>query len=294
MNNVPKKIPEHLMKFLFKAQRNELTESIIYHKLSKFSSGKKNAPIFEKISLEEKKHHDIRQKYTQVIVKPNMFRVRFFLLLTKCLWLSFGIKLMERGEQYAQEAYLKLKDYVPEAVSIQHDEEAHEKKLIAMIDDKWLSYIWSIVLWLNDALVELTWVLAWLTLWLQDPKLIWIVWLITWISASLSMGASEYLSTKSEWWENAFTSSIYTWTAYFITVILLVLPFLLINRSFIALPITIGIAVAIIAIFNWYVSIARDFNFRHRFWEMVWISIWVAIISFGIGLLVRNLFGLDV
>lgn len=291
---VDKKIPEEFMKFLFKAQKNELTESVIYHKLSKVTKGKKNQEIFEKISKEERKHHDIWQKYTKVIVKPNMFRVRFFVLLTKFFGLSFGIKLMERGEAYAQEAYEKLKAYIPETVSIQHDEEEHEKNLIEMINDKWLSYIWSIVLWLNDALVELTWVLAGLTLWLQDPKLIAVVGLITGVSASLSMWASEYLSTKADGKDNAFTSSIYTWAAYFITVVLLVLPFLLINRPFVALPITMWIAVVIIAMFNWYVSIAKNYNFRNRFWEMVWISLGVAVISFGIGLLVRNIFGLDV
>ncbi len=294
MKNKTKKIPEDLMKFLFDAQRNELTESIIYHKLSKLKSGQKNANIFEKISQEEKKHHDIWQNYTKVVVKPNMFRVRFFVFLTRFLWLSFGIKLMERWEVYAQNAYYKLKEYIPETAKIQHDEESHEKELIGMIDDKWLSYIWSIVLWLNDALVELTWVLAWLTLGLQDPKLIAVVWLITWISASMSMWASEYLSTKAEWWENAFTSSMYTRAAYFITVVFLILSFLLINNPFVALPITLWVAITIIAIFNWYLSIAKDLSFKHRFWEMVWISIWVAIISFGIGLLVRNLFGLDV
>ena len=199
---------------------------------------------------------------------------------------------MERWEAYAQEAYEKLFDYIPEAVSIQKDEEKHEQSLIKMINDKWLSYIWSIVLWLNDALVELTWVLAGLTLGLQDPKLIAIVWLITGISASLSMGASEYLSTKAEWWDNALTSSIYTWVAYISTVILLILPFLLINNPFFAMPITMIVAIIIIALFNWYLSIVKDYNFRARFWEMVWISMWIAVFSFGIGLLVRNIFGL--
>ena len=59
-------------------------------------------------------------------------------------------------------------------------------------------YTGSIVLGLNDALVELTGALAGLTLALQDTKLIALTGSITGIAAALSMGASEYLSTKSE------------------------------------------------------------------------------------------------
>lgn len=287
-----KNLPQDVIKFLIKAQTNEITEEMIYNKLADLTKDKNNKKILKNIAKEEKKHHDIWKMYTGVSVKPNKLRVLFFVMISKVFGLGFGIKLMERWEAYAQEAYEKMFDYIPEAVSIQHDEEKHEQQLIKMINDKWLSYIWSIVLWLNDALVELTWVLAWLTLWLQDPKLIAIVGLITGISASLSMWASEYLSTKAEWWENALTSSIYTWAAYISTVVLLILPFLLIQNPFVAMPITMGVAVVIIAWFNWYVSIVKEYNFRARFWEMVWISLWVAVISFGIGLLVRNIFGL--
>ena len=287
-----KKLPKKLINFLIKAQRNEITEEMIYTKLSKLTKDIKNKKILETIAKEEKKHHDIWKSYTNVSVKPNKIRVLLFIVVSKVFGLWFGIKLMERGEVYAQKAYEKFIKYIPEAATIQHDEEKHEKKLIEMINDKWLSYIWSIVLGLNDALVELTWVLAGLTLWLQDPKLIAIVGLITGISASLSMWASEYLSTKAEWWENALTSSIYTWAAYIITVALLILPFLLINNPFIAMPITMIIAVIIISAFNRYVSVVKEYNFRERFWEMVWISMWVALISFWIWLLVRHMFGL--
>ena len=59
-------------------------------------------------------------------------------------------------------------------------------------------YLGSIVLGLNDALVELTGVLAGLTLALQNSRIIIISGFITGTAASLSMAASEYLSTKAE------------------------------------------------------------------------------------------------
>ncbi len=55
----------------------------------------------------------------------------------------------------------------------------------------------SVVLGLNDALVELTGALAGFTLSIQNSKIIALMGLITGISASLSLAASEYLSIKS-------------------------------------------------------------------------------------------------
>lgn len=293
-----KKVPvmtQEILKFLIKAQINELTESIIYAKLANISKDPKNKKTLLVISMQEKKHHDIRKSYTNVSVKPNNFRISFFVMIVKIFWLSFGIKLMEKWEVYAQQSYSKLGGLVPELVKIQKDEEAHEKRLIDMLNDKGLFYMWSIVLWLNDALVELTGVLAWLTLGLQNTNLIAVVGLITGISASFSMWASEYLSTKAEWNDSkAFTSSLYTRSAYFITVVFLILPYMFIKNPFIALLVTMLVALIIIALFNRYVSIAQNHNFRRKFLEMAMISMWVAIISFGIGFVVRSVFGLEV
>ncbi len=293
-----KKVPvmtQEILKFLIKAQINELTESIIYYKLANISKDPKNKKTLSIISMQEKKHHDIWKSYTNVEVKPNNFRISFFVMIVKIFWLSFGIKLMEKWEVYAQQSYSKLGGLVPELVKIQKDEEGHEKKLIDMLNDKWLFYMWSIVLWLNDALVELTGVLAWLTLGLQNTNLIAVVGLITGISASFSMWASEYLSTKAEWNDSkALTSSLYTRSAYFITVVFLILPYIFIKNPFIALLVTMLVALIIIALFNRYVSIAQNHNFRRKFLEMAMISMGVAIISFGIGFVIRSVFGLEV
>lgn len=52
------------------------------------------------------------------------------------------------------------------------DEHAHEQKLIGMIEEERLSYVGSVVLGLNDALVELTGALAGFTFALQNTRLI--------------------------------------------------------------------------------------------------------------------------
>jgi len=72
--------------------------------------------------------------------------------------------LMERGERGAQENYRQLWGTIAEADAIAHDENAHEDALIELLDEERLRYTGSIVLGLNDALVELTGALAGFTL----------------------------------------------------------------------------------------------------------------------------------
>ncbi|MBR4282351.1 MAG: rubrerythrin family protein, partial [Clostridia bacterium] len=56
----------------------------------------------------------------------------------------------------------------------------------------------------------------------------------------------------------------------------------------------IGIIVLIIAGFTYYTSVAQDLKFLSRFLEMAGISIGVAVISFGVGILAKQLLGVDI
>jgi len=115
------------------------------------------------------------------------------------------------------------------------------------------------------------------------------------IAASLSMAASEYLSTRTEKDSiHALKSSLYTGGTYVFTVACLVLPYLLFSNYVLCLVITIIAAILIILIFNFYISVAKDLPFRQRFFEMSGISLGVAGISFIIGYLVRLFLGVDV
>jgi VIT1/CCC1 family predicted Fe2+/Mn2+ transporter len=211
------------------------------------------------------------------------------------LFFTNGIKLMESGEENAQKNYAGLSSTIPEALKIQHEEDVHEEQLINMLDEERLRYAGSIVLGLNDALVELTGALAGLTLALQDVKLIALSGLITGIAASMSMAASEYLSTRSEdTTKQPVRAAIYTGIAYIITVALLVLPYLLFDNYILDLIITLTIAVLIIAVFNYYISVAKGESFRARFAEMAGLSLGVAVISFVIGYFIRQWLGVEV
>lgn len=284
-----------LMRELIKAQRNEITEYRIYTRLARVTKDPENSRVLASIGEDEGRHAEFWSTYTKVPPKPLRLKLFFYYWVSRILGLIFGIKLMERGEEKAQIDYAKIAAAIPEGARIRDEEEEHEDKLIDMLDEERLSYMGSVVLGLNDALVELTGALAGLTFALRDARLIAIAGLITGIAASFSMAASEYLSQKSEGQaDRAGKSAIYTGIAYIFTVFALILPYLLMANPFYALPISLTAAVIIIAGFNYYISVAQDLPFGKRFWEMTLLSFGVAGFSFLVGIVIRSVFGIDV
>ncbi|HKL38293.1 MAG TPA: VIT1/CCC1 transporter family protein [Bacteroidales bacterium] len=275
-------------------QKNEITEYHIYQRLARRVKND-NAAVLKNIAEDELKHYHFWKKYSGKEVKPNRWKVFKFYWITRLMGLTFGIKLMENGEAGAQEKYNEALDYIPEAKSIVEDEDQHEEELIGMIREKSLDYVGSIVLGLNDALVELTGALAGMTLALQNTRLIATAGLITGIAASFSMGASEYLSNKSEGnHQKALPSALYTGVAYIITVFVLIMPYLLVDNYFVCLAMTLALAILIIFFFNYYISVAKDLKFKKRFLEMAILSLGVAALTFGISYFVRMFFGVEV
>jgi VIT1/CCC1 family predicted Fe2+/Mn2+ transporter len=276
-------------------QRTEITEHLIYKRLAKTIKSKENREILEKIAADELHHYNEWKKYTQADIKPDMFMVWKYTLIGRLFGFTFGIKLMERGEAKAQLNYSSLKGVIPNIDNWIKSEDEHEELLIGMLDEERLRYAGSVVLGLNDALVELTGALAGLTLALQNVKLIALSGLITGIAAAMSMAASEYLSTRSEQTDkHPVRAAIYTGFAYIVTVALLVLPYLLIENFYIDLALALTTAMIIIAVFNYYISVAKDEPFRERFLEMAGLSFGVATFSFIIGYFIRQFLGIEV
>ncbi len=276
-------------------QRIEITEHHIYKRLAATIKSPENAKIVAQIADDEMRHYEGLKIYSGQDVQPNWLTMWTFYLISRIFGFTFGIKLMERSEKGVQKDYDQIIAAVPEAATFKQEEEFHEEKLVAMLDEERLRYAGSIVLGLNDALVELTGALAGLTLALQNEKLIALSGLITGIAASMAMAASEYLSTRSENTDRRpVRAAFYTGTAYFGNVIFLVLPYLLFKNYYLDLGIALTTAVLIIAVFNYYISVAKDESFRERFVEMAGLSLTVALISFVVGFFIRKWIGVDV
>ncbi|MDR0600256.1 MAG: VIT1/CCC1 family protein [Treponema sp.] len=285
---------EKIARAALAVQRNEITEWVVYTRLSGLCRNPRNAEVLKIVGDEELIHSRYWESKTGVELKPNNFKAFRVILMARIFGLTFTLKRMEKNEGVAQKAYEKLLAYFPEARQIQLDEEAHEQKILNMLDEELLQYVGSIVLGLNDALVELTGALAGFTLALGETKMISLAGLVTGISAAFSMAASDYLSSKAEGNPRAAKSALYTGGAYLITVILLILPFLFLSSHFQALAITLSIALLIIFVFNYYLSTAKDLRFLRRFMEMSLISLGVAALSFGVGYALKNILGVDV
>lgn len=276
-------------------QRNEITEHHIYRRITRSMKPGKNREILEKIAEDELKHYRLWRSYTGRDVKPDFMKLWFYYIISRVLGFTFGIKLMERSEDSAQAMYSRIDRQIPEAEAISRDESDHEDALIRVLEEEKLQYTGSMVLGLNDALVELTGALAGLTLALQDTQLIALTGSITGIAAAMSMAASEYLSTKAEETSrNPARASIYTGIAYIITVLVLIAPYLILSNYYVSLCVTLMLAVLIIAFFTYYLSVVKDVPFRYRFLEMAGFSLGVAVISFLVGFLLRSLIGVDV
>jgi VIT1/CCC1 family predicted Fe2+/Mn2+ transporter len=276
-------------------QRTEITEYHIYTRLAKKVSAPENAAVIERIAQDELRHYNEWKQYSGSDVQPQWLKVWWYYFVSRIFGYTFGIKLMERGEEDAKKNYASVATIIPDAARLQHEEDEHEEQLIAMLSEERLEYAGSVVLGLNDALVELTGALAGLTLALQNVKLIALSGLITGIAAAMSMAASEYLSTRSEaTTKNPTRAAVYTGIAYIVTVALLILPYLLFENYFFDLAWALTTAVIIIAAFNYYISVAKDESFRARFLEMAGLSLGVALFSFIIGYFIRMWLGIEV
>ncbi|MGI6490334.1 MAG: VIT1/CCC1 transporter family protein [Sphaerochaeta sp.] len=292
--DTPTTLSKETRKVLLVMQKNEVTEHLIYIRLARRVKDKEDSDILLRIADEELRHAKIWGKLTGEEVKPNRVKVFFYTFLATVLGYTFVLKKMEMGEDKAIKGYTEMIAELPQAKQIADDEQRHEQSLLAMLDEQRLQYVGSMVLGLNDALVELSGTLAGLTFALANNRLIALSGLITGISATLSMASSEYLSTKNSGGENAARSSMYTGIAYLFTVAAMIIPYLVLDNPYVSLAVMLTIVVVIILLFTYYISVAKDLPFGKRFGEMAVISLGVAAISFGIGILVKRFLGIDI
>ncbi len=290
-----KPLSPEVLSIVKQMQQNELTESVIYEKIAGFAKGEENKKTLLRLAQEEKAHAEIWKQYTGIEMKPERAKILKYTLLARVFGFTFAVKLMERGEENAQSIYKKLLEEVAESAAIRQQEEEHENALLAMLDEERLQYVGSMVLGLNDALVELTGSLAGFAFALQNTRLIALSGLIVGISATFSMASSEFLAARSEGRSDALKSCSYTGIAYLLTVVALILPYLLfpVDQFIPALICMLVVVVLIIAGFTYYTSVAQDQPFKSRFAEMALISIGVAVVSFIVGILAKQFLGVD-
>lgn len=284
-------LTENEMKNYLAFQQDEINATEIYRRLGMMAKKESNKQVLLEMSKEEHGHYGFIYRYTGKELKYNKWFVIRTVIMARIFGLMFTLKLLEKDEHQASNAYTRYQNLSNFAAT----EDEHEFKLLNMIDESRLKFMSSIVLGLNDALVEFTGALAGYTLALGSCSMVALTGSITGIAAALSMGSSEYLSTKSETGDShhALHSATYTCAAYLVTVFLLIAPYIWIQQTIIASVVMLVIAILIIAAFNFYYSVVREEPFLHRFGEMALISFSVALLSFFIGYLLKIFTGIE-
>ena len=148
----------------------------------------------------------------------------------------------------------------------------------------------AIILGMHDAIVSLTGLIAGLFFAFTDSSIIVVSCIISSITASISMGAANYLAVKTTDKESALKSAIYTFIAYMTTCILLILPFFVFKERAITMMTIVLMAIFIIFAFNLFFY--RGKSFYKHFFEMLSICTIVSITAFFIGEIASQIFGI--
>lgn len=272
-------------------------ESLAYHlymRLAKRQKKPENRLILEGIALQEKAHLDIfnsylGQKAVTLDFKRPSIKLMFYTIVMYTLGVIFTLRVFERFEAHSRQSYRDTIDEIKELKDIIKDEKSHEEALQNILNDEKLLFASSVVLGMNDALVEISGALAGFTLAINDTIKVGTLGLITGISAALSMAASEFLARKQDEHDTPLINAFYTGTSYIIVVSFLIMPYFLIDTPLIAMGVMIGIVLLIIFAFNYYISVAKKQPLFRNFFTMAIIALIVASISFLIGLFVDSL-----
>ncbi|TAN58547.1 rubrerythrin family protein [Patescibacteria group bacterium] len=278
--------------------RNEYRDYIVYKTLAE----KERVPEFKKILEDLTKQEWTDYQFWLKISRQKSFSVSpftvwKFILMRKVLGLTFIAKFLETAERKTIDAYNELlKTMEPELAAqikkiIEHEEE-HEDKFISQIKEEKVQFIGSIVLGLNDGLIELTGALVGFSFALNNPKIVAMSGLITGIAASFSMAASSFMQARYEVGKNPKKAAFYTGLTYILVVLILTAPFLIFSSIFTALILLAVSIFLIIGAASYYTSVLFNRKLLRQISEMAVLSIGVAILTFIIGLIFRLVFGL--
>lgn len=285
-----------IQKILLRIQQSEMTEAAAYHAMADAIKDEHNREALTRVADEIASQAKALETYTNKQLAADERKVKRYARMARIFGFTFAAKLMDRRKIKFVNHSKRLLSEMPEVEEMQADEQKRDDELFALLNEKRLSCVGAMILGMNDAIVEITGTLAGLTLAMQNTRLIALSGLITGVAATLSMAASEYLAERSDGKGDAAKSGLMTGGAYFITVVILLLPYLILDDKMylLAMGIMLVLVVLILAGFNFYTSVARDVSFGKNFGQMCAISLGVAALSFVLGYAVRTFLGVDV
>lgn len=272
-------------------QKNEITEHVLYGILAERAKGN-NAAILQKISEDELKHYKFFKKITGSDIKPSGLKILFHRIVSKIFGYTFTIKMMENGEEQAEQNYEDVEDVVPGIKKIIQEEVKHEEALIGQIEEDVIKHMGSMVLAINNSIQEITGIVVGLTFAIANSRMIGKTALISGFAATLAMVASEYLSQKADCEDisEPRKAALYTAIIYTSVVILLVCPFFIFANHYLALATAVLSAAVIVSVFTFFMSVVKGLSYTKALAEVSMITAGVVILSFLAGIGMKTLF----
>jgi len=281
-------------KLIIRHQREEETLSAVYGIIAKKTKNSRDKETLSKISNQKKENAAVWRRSSGKNIKLSRFKIIWYIILSYVMGYTFVIKFLNKNKYVNIDKYKIFEQDIPEISVIIENDKAHDFALAEMLYEERLKYTGEVVLGLNNALVEFMGMLAGLTFALANTKVIAATGIIAGTAATLSMAASDYLAERAKKNPQALKACIYSGTAYLVTVILLVLPYMLFpkNMYIAAFGVMMITSILIIFFFTYYISVAKSLSFIKQFVEMACISIGVSIVAFIVGITAKSYLGI--
>lgn len=298
--------------------RDELRDSAVYARLAADERDPGARGLLLMLSAAEKDHAKDWQALLGERVRAGTnsvwlrAKVSEMLLVRRLFGISFVVKYLERHERYGLARYeAALKDHsltARERKLIHHimkEDRAYESTLLRQAEAYRgeLVYSQSIILGLNDGLVEVLALIAGIAVVATSSFTVVALGLLAGVSGTLSMTGGAYLSAKSEelvargkggGMTTPIKEAAYCGFWYFIGALIAVLPFLAGMTGLWGDLVSMVLVAAALAVASSVIAIMSGTSIRKRATEMVAISLGAAVVTIAIGLLARHYFGFTV
>lgn len=302
---------------------DELVDSEIYFQLAMKEKNHKLKELLKGLVAMEKKHlnlwKDAIEEHGYAVQEHYLFvrlKVLGFLLARRLLGVAFIVKLLGRTELKNlsnYEAIIKNKNVRLTKIerrylyTIIKDEKQHEIQLNRNLKkyEKTLDHIRSIVLGLNDGIVEILAVIAGLAIIATSSLIVVLAGIIVGIAGTLSMAGGVYLSSKSDVLvenvsgekERATTpikDALYTGLFYLIGSIIVILPFIFGMLGYYGILLSIIMASLALVIASTIIAIISNANVTRRCIESLAISLGTAFVGIMLGSIFKAYFGITI
>lgn len=280
--------------------RDELTDYTVYKTLAERGRNGKTKEVFHKLSQMEKGHFDFWNRYLDgKQVTPKISKVYLVFLLRYIMGATFAIKWLEGQESITIKKYESYRSMIPEEDReafdrMIEDEKEHEAYFASQVEGSYIKYISFIVLGLADALVEIAGIHAGSLGIYQSTEITGLAGIVAGAAASIAMASAAYAQAKHGFQGSSGLAAAYTGVSYFISAVILALPYFITKVMAIAISISLVFGILIIAFVSWYNSVISSASFKRDFMELSGIMLGASLALYLFGQLVRTFLGITI